>query len=44
MWDARTGEPTPGAGTLEARDVLEAAFRDLPGAMEHPGLCICMCT
>jgi len=38
MWDARTGEPTPGAGTLEARDVLEAAFRDLPGAMEHPGL------
>ncbi len=38
MWDARTGEPTPGAGTLEARDVLEAAFRDLPGAMDHPGL------
>ena len=38
MWDARTGEPSPGAGTLEARDVLEAAFRDLPGAMDHPGL------
>jgi tetratricopeptide (TPR) repeat protein len=38
MWDARTSEPTPGAGTLEARDVLEAAFRDLPGAMDHPGL------
>ncbi len=38
MWNARTGEPTPGAGTLEAREVLEAAFRDLPGAMDHPGL------
>jgi tetratricopeptide (TPR) repeat protein len=38
MWDARTGNPAPGAGTLEAREVLEAAFRDLPGAMSHPGL------
>lgn len=38
MWDLRTGEPVPGAGTLEARDLLEAAFRDLPGAMNHPGL------
>jgi tetratricopeptide (TPR) repeat protein len=38
MWDLRTGEPAPGAGTLEAREVLEAAFRDLPGAMNHPGL------
>jgi tetratricopeptide (TPR) repeat protein len=38
MWDLRTGEPAPGAGTLEAREVLEAAFRDLPGAMSHPGL------
>jgi tetratricopeptide (TPR) repeat protein len=38
MWDARTGEPSPGAGTLEAREALEAAFRDLPGAMDHPGL------
>ncbi len=38
MWDLRTGEPAPGAGTLEARDVLESAFRDLPGAMNHPGL------
>jgi tetratricopeptide (TPR) repeat protein len=38
MWDARTGKPTPGAGTLEARDLLETAFRDLPGAMDHPGL------
>src|SRR6516164_2208414 len=38
MWDLRTGDPAPGAGTLEAREVLEAAFRDLPGAMNHPGL------
>jgi hypothetical protein len=38
MWDPRSGEPAPGAGTLEARDVLESAFRDLPGAMNHPGL------
>ena len=38
MWDLRTGEPAPGAGTLEACEVLESAFRDLPGAMDHPGL------
>jgi tetratricopeptide (TPR) repeat protein len=38
MWDLLTGEPAPGAGTLEARTVLESAFRDLPGAMDHPGL------
>jgi tetratricopeptide (TPR) repeat protein len=38
MWDPRTGLPTPGAGTLEARDLLESAFRNLPGAMSHPGL------
>ena len=38
MWDLRTGEPAQGAGTLEARAVLESAFRDLPGAMDHPGL------
>src|SRR5215470_2708393 len=38
MWNLRTGEPAPGAGTLEAREVLEAAFRDIPGAMDHPGL------
>jgi tetratricopeptide (TPR) repeat protein len=38
MWDLRTGEPAPGAGTLDARDLLEAAFRDLPGAINHPGL------
>ena len=38
MWDVRAGVPTPGAGTMEAREVLESAFRDLPGAMSHPGL------
>jgi tetratricopeptide (TPR) repeat protein len=38
MWDLRTGEPASGAGTIEAREVLESAFRDLPGAMDHPGL------
>jgi tetratricopeptide (TPR) repeat protein len=38
MWDQRTGEPAPGAGTVEARAVLESALRDLPGAMRHPGL------
>jgi tetratricopeptide (TPR) repeat protein len=38
MWDPRTGEPSSGAGTLEAREVLESAFRELPGAASHPGL------
>ena len=38
MWNPKTGEPEPGAGTLEARAVLEIAFRDLPGAKAHPGL------
>lgn len=38
MWNPKTGEPEPGAGTLEARAVLETAFRDLPGAKAHPGL------
>jgi len=38
MWDLRSGAPAPGAGTPEARSVLESAFRDLPGAMDHPGL------
>ena len=38
MWDLRTGAPAPDAGTIEAREVLESAFRTLPGAMDHPGL------
>jgi hypothetical protein len=32
MWDLRTGTPAPGAGTTEAREVLETAFRDLAEA------------
>ncbi len=38
MWDLRTGHPAPGAGTLEAVELLETAFRDQPSAMDHPGL------
>ena len=38
MWDIRTGAPASGAGTTEAREVLETAFREVPGAMNHPGL------
>ena len=38
MWDLRTGGVTEGAGTLEAMDVLESAFRDFPAAWDHPGL------
>ena len=38
MWDLRTGEPAPGAGTVEAREVLESGFHMVPGATRHPGL------
>jgi tetratricopeptide (TPR) repeat protein len=38
MWDLRTGEPAAGAGTLEAQEVLDTAFRTVPGALRHPGL------
>lgn len=40
LWNLQTGEPTEGAGTEEARDVLETAFRNLDalGANSHPGL------
>jgi tetratricopeptide (TPR) repeat protein len=37
LWDLRTGQPAPGAHTLEARQVLEAALAR-PGGGEHPGL------
>jgi tetratricopeptide (TPR) repeat protein len=37
LWDVRTGQPAPGARTLEARRVLETAMAR-PGGMEHPGL------
>jgi len=40
LWDLVTGEPAEGAGTVEAAEVLEAAFADLDavGAGRHPGL------
>jgi tetratricopeptide (TPR) repeat protein len=38
MWDLRSGGPAAGAGTIEAQEVLESAFRSVPGAMNHPGL------
>ena len=40
LWDLVTGEPAEGAGTVEAVEVLEAAFADLDaeGANQHPGL------
>ncbi len=37
MWDARTAAPA-GPHTLRARAVLAEAFRDDPGAWDHPGL------
>ena len=38
MWDLKTGGVAEGAGTLEARDVLERAMHEDPAAMEHPGI------
>ena len=37
LWDVASGEPAPGARTLEAKGVLDAAL-ERPGAMRHPGL------
>ncbi|MFC9896471.1 hypothetical protein ACFVMC_22515 [Nocardia sp. NPDC127579] len=37
LWDLRTGEPAPGAATVEAKAVLDHALT-LPGALEHPGM------
>ena len=37
LWDLESGEPAPGARTVEARAVLEQAMRAC-GGMEHPGL------
>ncbi|KAI1432964.1 TPR domain protein [Xylaria sp. CBS 124048] len=37
LWDIETGNPAPGARTLEARTVLERAM-SLPGGPRHPGL------
>jgi tetratricopeptide (TPR) repeat protein len=38
MWDLKTGGVAKGAGTLEARQVLERAMREDPAAMRHPGI------
>ena len=38
LWDLPSGQPAEGADTLEAKDVLERAFREVPGAWDHPGL------
>jgi tetratricopeptide (TPR) repeat protein len=38
MWDLKTGGVAEGAGTLEAMEVLESAFRDFSAAWDHPGL------
>jgi tetratricopeptide (TPR) repeat protein len=38
MWDLGTGGIAKGAGTAEAVQVLESAFRDIPASWHHPGL------
>ncbi len=38
MWDLQTGEVAEDARTVEAREVLESAFRELPASWDHPGL------
>jgi tetratricopeptide (TPR) repeat protein len=38
LWDLDYGRPADGASTEEARAALEAAFTDVPGAWDHPGL------
>ena len=38
MWDLKTGGVAEGAGTAEAVEVLESAFRDIPASWDHPGL------
>jgi len=38
MWDLDTGGVAEGAGTEEARGVLEEAFDGIAGAWDHPGL------
>jgi tetratricopeptide (TPR) repeat protein len=37
LWDLRTGEPTPGARSLEAKAVLDAALKD-EDSHKHAGL------
>lgn len=44
MWDLKTGGTAEGAGTAEAMEVLESAFRHQPASWDHPDCCISMCT
>jgi tetratricopeptide (TPR) repeat protein len=37
LWDRETGAPSPGAATVEAKDVLERALAS-PGGEAHPGV------
>lgn len=37
LWELKTGKPAPNARTLEAKQILEAAFAQ-PGGDKHPGL------
>src|SRR3954447_10113896 len=37
LWDRYAGQPSAGAATLEAKEVLESAL-DRPGGRTHPGL------
>lgn len=38
MWDLKSGGVADGAGTLEARAVLEQAFDEIPASWQHPGI------
>ena len=38
MWNVATGEPAPGARTLEAKATLDRLFAEHPDAWDHPGL------
>ena len=38
MWDLATGKEADGAGTAEARAVLEEALAEKPAAFDHPGI------
>jgi tetratricopeptide (TPR) repeat protein len=38
MWDLTTGGIAKNAGTAEAVEVLEIAFKDIPASWDHPGL------
>lgn len=38
MWDLPSGQAASDAGTVEAMDVLESAFKDIPSSWDHPSL------